>query len=171
MRATTRGPALAASPHVSPQCTCVAVAFWRNRDAGAQERWHLKGATIRVASQVAARWYSWMRPPRRSQRWICPHAILLVARQGRAGEVQGPFSVTTRMSPLECVRGLEVVVSVSRTLGSGRGCSPDHRRRHRLPAAPVPGVGDQDRARGTSAGSCSASGGCCRSRRGRASSS
>jgi len=32
----------------------------------------VKGAIIRVTAQAAARWYSWMRPPRRSRRRISP---------------------------------------------------------------------------------------------------
>src|SRR5437016_3404358 len=45
----------------------------------------LKGAIIRVACQAAARWYSWIRPPRRSRRWIVPtcDSFLWLVRVGR----------------------------------------------------------------------------------------
>lgn len=64
----------------------------------------VKGAIIRIASQAVARWYSWMRPGHRGGRGggSCPHAILLVARLGRAGEVQGHDAADCPSNPDQC---------------------------------------------------------------------
>jgi hypothetical protein len=52
---------------------------------------HLKGAIISVACHAASRWYSWMRPPRRSWRWIAP----VVAVGGGSGGCGG-WSLSAR---------------------------------------------------------------------------
>src|SRR5262249_4023981 len=64
----------------------------------------LKGANIGVAGHALARWYSWIRPPRRSRRWLAPEldyscSLSVLARRrsrARCGLSRLSWSTKTR---------------------------------------------------------------------------